>query len=70
MIRVLSWNVRGIGGIALLRRLLKLCKLHHISLFFIEPFISYDHVSRIASKCGFLDSVSSVNGKVLIFLVS
>lgn len=68
MIRVLCWNVRGIGNIASMRRLRKLCRLHNLSaLFLLEPMISSDNLSRIASHFGFQHSLASYSGKIWVF---
>lgn len=67
MITILTWNVRGIGGIASQRRLRKLCKLHNVSiLFLLEPFISSDHLPSLASALGFTSFLASANGKIWI----
>lgn len=68
MISVLCWNVRGIGGLAYLRRLKKLCRIHNFSiLFLIEPFLSSDNLSRIASSLGFSNFLAADSGKILVF---
>ncbi|KAJ8766129.1 hypothetical protein K2173_021646 [Erythroxylum novogranatense] len=59
------WNVRGIGNLASIRRLKKLCRIHAIScIILLEPFIEAARITEIQSKLGFQYSFASDSNKI------
>lgn len=67
MIKLLTWNIRGVGNIATVRRLKKLCSLHGFSIIILlEPFVAADQIKSLSTKLGFQDCLASENNKIWI----
>lgn len=56
--KILSWNVRGLGSPRTVRRLRHSLKLYNPQIvFFIETKVSRSHMERVRRSCGFLNGI-------------
>ncbi|KAK5793506.1 hypothetical protein PVK06_034655 [Gossypium arboreum] len=56
--KILSWNVRGLGNSQTVRRLRHTLKVHNPQIvFFMETKIDKSHMERVRRSCGFINSI-------------
>lgn len=67
MIKLLVWNIRGVGNLASCCCLRKFCRLHSIFvLVLIEPFIDNASIFPLQTYLGFSAFVASESNKILL----
>lgn len=68
MISCLIWNVRGISGVVIQRRLKRLKIMHNIKLMVIlEPMVNVNKAEYVRRRLGFETVISNVSQKIWIF---
>lgn len=65
MVKVIILNVRGVAGVATMRRLRKLSRIHSLSVLILcEPFVVNSEINSYRDRLGFTHAFAADNCKV------